>query len=126
MGFNPTHALNRSNLATGVKFESSHHCENSYTPDGKSKPEDSRLCHFSILLSLEPAKRLAVRILHCAEQFIEAGDPSVVRCFIFGKPLIAPGEDRDAPVDKFFGAWPMAVNDPVGQGPGVSPEHVGE
>jgi len=67
-----------------------------------------------------------VRVLYFFEQDTESFDPSVVRFFIVGQPPIGPGEDRDAPFEKFFGGWPMAVNGLVGTDPGECPEHVGE
>ena len=74
---------------------------------------------------LEPL-RLAVRFLHFVELDMESVDPYVVRFFISGYPVVAPGENSNASVDKFFSARPTTVNDLVGPGLGVYHDDAGE
>ncbi len=50
----------------------------------------------------------------------------VVRSFIVGYPVVAPGENGDVHVDTFFSAWPMTVGDLVGTDSGVCPDDGGE
>ncbi|MBA7574847.1 hypothetical protein ES708_16662 [subsurface metagenome] len=69
--------------------------------------------------------RLAVRFLHFFEHVTESDDPLDVRFFMVGDPVVGPGENGDVPVDKFFTAWPTAVNELFGPGPGVCPDDPG-
>ncbi|MBA7525380.1 hypothetical protein ES705_17531 [subsurface metagenome] len=65
--------------------------------------------------------RSAVRVQHFFEHVTESVDSLAVWFFPGGYPVVAPGENGDAPGDKFFTAWPTAVNELVGPGPGLGP-----
>lgn len=63
--------------------------------------------------------------LHFIEHVTEFVDSKDVLLCACGYPIIAPGENEDAPVDQFFGGRSFALYDLVSPGPGVCPDDRG-
>lgn len=67
-----------------------------------------------------------MRFLYFVPALAKFTDSILVFCCAIGYPLIAPDENGDASIDKFFSERPTAVDDLVGPDPGVGPDGPGE
>jgi len=67
-----------------------------------------------------------VRIFNFIELDMESVDSFPIRFFTAADPLIAPGENTNAPVDLFFGAWTFALYDLFCPDSGDCPDNPGQ
>lgn len=67
-----------------------------------------------------------MRVLHFFEHVTESVDPFLIRFFIVGDPLVAPGEDSNAPGNTFYSGCLFTVEHSIGSDSSDCPDDPGK